>query len=179
MSTTQEILNMAIDCGFTNVGELKMSALEFLPAVRDMCAADRCRKYGTCWTCPPGCGTLEEVTAKASQYSRGVLLQTTAELEDDFDIEAMQQAEQNQKASFMVFVEKLRREYPNCLPMATGGCTICPQCTFPNAPCRFPDKAIPSMEAYGLLVSKVCEKSNLAYYYGPKTLTYTSCVLID
>lgn len=179
MSTTQEILNMARNCGFTHVGELKMNALEFLPAVRDMCAADRCQKYDTCWTCPPGCGTLEEVAAKASRYQRGVLLQTTAELEDDFDIETMQRAEQNQKEAFMVFVERLRGEYPDCLPMATGGCTICAQCTYPDAPCRFPDKAIPSMEAYGLLVSKVCEKSDLLYYYGPKTLTYTSCVLID
>ena len=122
---------------------------------------------------------ITPTAAHAARYRRGVLLQTTAELEDDFDIEAMQQAEADQKKSFLTFVEQLRREYPDCLPMATGGCTLCPQCTYPDAPCRFPKKAIPSMEAYGLLVSKVCEKSGLPYYYGPRTLTYTSCVLID
>lgn len=179
MSTTQEIIRLAQRCGFTHVGELKMEALDFLPAVRDMCAADRCQKYGKSWTCPPGCGTLEEISARVARYNRGVLLQTTAELEDDFDVERMQQAEQDQKCAFLKFVDALRREYPCCLPMATGGCTICPQCTYPDAPCRFPDRAIPSMEAYGLLVSKVCEKSGLPYYYGPSTLTYTSCVLID
>ena len=179
MATTQELLQMAQECGFTHVGELNVDALEFLPEVRDMCSADRCQKYGTSWTCPPACGTLEEAAAQAAKYSRGVLLQTTAELEDDFDVEAMMQAEQDQKRSFLDFVERLRQEYPDCLPMATGGCTLCPQCTYPDAPCRFPKKAIPSMEAYGLLVSKVCEQSNLPYYYGPKTLTYTSCVLID
>ena len=179
MSTTQEILQMAQECGFSHVGELNVGALEFMPEVRDMCAAGRCQKYGTSWTCPPACGTLEEAAAHAAKYSRGVLLQTTAELEDDFDVEAMMQAEQDQKRSFLDFVERLRQEYPDCLPMATGGCTLCPQCTYPDAPCRFPKKAIPSMEAYGLLVSKVCEQSGLPYYYGPKTLTYTSCVLID
>ena len=179
MSSTEEILALAKECGFTHVGELKMDALEFLPEVRDMCSADRCHKYGKSWTCPPGCGTLEEAAATASRYHRGVLLQTTAQLEDDFDIESMQQAEVDQKNSFSSFVEQLREEYPGCLPMATGGCTLCAQCTYPDAPCRFPDKAIPSMEAYGLLVSKVCEKSGLPYYYGPRTLTYTSCVLID
>ena len=179
MSTTEEILELARNCGFTHVGELNIAALEFMPEVRDMCSADRCHKYGRSWTCPPGCGTLEEVAAKASAYTRGVLLQTTAQLEDDFDIEGMQQAEADQKNSFSAFVEQLRVEYPDCLPMATGGCTLCAQCTYPDAPCRFPKKAIPSMEAYGLLVSKVCEKSGLPYYYGPQTLTYTSCVLID
>ena len=179
MSTTKEILELARNCGFTHVGQLNMSALEFMPEVRDMCSADRCQKYGRSWTCPPGCGTWEEVAAQAAAYTRGVLLQTTAQLEDDFDIEGMQQAEVDQKTSFAAFVEQLREEYPNCLPMATGGCTLCPQCTYPDSPCRFPKKAIPSMEAYGLLVSKVCEKSDLPYYYGPRTLTYTSCVLID
>ena len=32
------------------------------------------------------------------------------------------------------------------------------------------------MEAYGLFVSDVCVRSNLAYNYGPRTLTYT-CLL--
>ena len=30
---------------------------------------------------------------------------------------------------------------------------------------------------YGLFVSDVCVRSNLAYNYGPRTLTYTACVL--
>ena len=111
MSTTEEILTLAKTCGFTHVGELKMEALEFLPAVRDMCSADRCQKYGRSWTCPPGCGTLEEAAAKAARYHRGVLLQTTAQLEDDFDIETMQQAEADQKQSFLTFVEQLRQEH--------------------------------------------------------------------
>ena len=33
------------------------------------------------------------------------------------------------------------------------------------------------MEAYGLLVSDVCRRSGLGYYYGTGTMTYTSCVL--
>ena len=179
MSTTQEIIQMAQECGFDHVGQLNVAALEFMPAVRDMCAAGRCRKYGTSWTCPPACGTLEEAAQQASKYHRGVLLQSTAQMEDDFDVEAMTDTEQAQKERFSLFLERLRQEYPDCLPMATGGCTLCPQCTYPDAPCRFPDKAIPSMEAYGLLVSKVCEQSGLPYYYGRHTITYTSCVLID
>ena len=178
MSTTEEILTLAKECGFTHVGELNMDALEFLPAVRDMCSADRCQKYGRSWTCPPGCGTLDEVAAEASRYRRGVLLQTTARLEDDFDIEAMQQTETDQKQSFAAFVEQLRREYPDCLPMATGGCTLCPECTYPDAPCRFPQKAIPSMEAYGLLVNQVCTDNGVPYNYGEERIAYSGCLLL-
>ena len=67
----------------------------------------------------------------------------------------------------------------HCLPLTAGSCTLCRKCTYPERPCRFPKKRFSSMEAYGLLVSDVCLKSGLKYYYGPKTITYTSCILTD
>ncbi len=175
----QALLKLAAEVGFEHAGELNVAALEFLPEVREMCAADRCRSYGRCWTCPPGCGTLEEISARAAAYRRGILLQSTGKLEDDFDVETMMGTEARQKARFKDFVSRVREEYPACLPMSSGACTVCPVCTYPDAPCRFPHLAIPSMEAYGLVVSRVCEGSGLPYYYGPKTITYTACVLVD
>lgn len=174
-----KLLTLAAQCGFDHAGPLNVACLEFNPAVRDMCAADRCNNYGRCWSCPPGCGTLEEIAAKAAAYHRGILLQSTGNMEDDFDVETMFDTEKLQKSRFMDFVTKVREVYPNCLPMASGACTICPTCTYPDAPCRFPQLAIPSMEAYGLLVSKTCEDSGLPYYYGPLTITYSGCVLVD
>ena len=35
------------------------------------------------------------------------------------------------------------------------------------------------MEACGLFVSKVCEDSGMRYYYGPRTITFSCCVLTD
>ena len=177
--TQQKLLALAAEYGFDHAGELNVSALEFDPAVREMCAADRCQSYGRRWSCPPGCGTLEDVAAKAVAYHRGILLQSTGEMEDDFDVETMFDTEKLHKERFRAFAAKVREEYPGCLPMASGACTVCPECTYPDAPCRFPLLAIPSMEAYGLVVSKVCEDSGLPYYYGPRTITYTSCVLVE
>lgn len=153
--------------------------LAFLPEVREMCASDRCHMYGKCWTCPPGCGTLEEIRKKALTYRRGILLQSTGCLEDEFDAETMQQTEARHKQRFRAFAEQLRQWAPGCMPMGSGPCEICSSCTYPDQPCRFPQKAVPSMEACGLLVSEVCQSSGLGYYYGPKTMTYSSCALID
>ena len=63
------------------------------------------------------------------------------------------------------------------LPLTAGTCTLCHTCTYPDRPCRHPKQRLSSMEAYGLFVSDVCVRSNLAYNYGPRTLTYTACVL--
>lgn len=177
--TMEALLALAEEVGFSHAAPLNTAALSFLPEVRDMCAADKCHSYGRSWTCPPHCGTLEEMARRAKGFSGGILVQSTAALEDDFDVETMMDTEKIHKERFFNFVEAVRAREEHILPMAAGACTICAQCTCPDAPCRFPDKAIPSMEACGLVVSQVCEGSGLPYYYGPLTLTYTSCVLAD
>ena len=57
----------AQDIGFSHWGIFSVSALKFLPEVRDACASDRCGRYGKSWSCPPACGTLEECAAAAKK----------------------------------------------------------------------------------------------------------------
>jgi predicted metal-binding protein len=164
--------------GFEEAGSLNMEALVFRPEVREMCEADRCKSYGKCWSCPPGCGTLEEISERAKAYPGGILVQSVAQLEDEFDIETMMEIEKLHKKRFARFVEEVRDMQPDCLPMSAGACSVCEICTCPDAPCRFPDQAIPSMEAYGLFVSDVCARSGMKYNYGTCTICYTSCILL-
>jgi predicted metal-binding protein len=168
----------ALAGGFSNAGELNVGALRFMPEVREMCAADKCRQYGRNWTCPPACGSVEEAAGRAGRYSFGMLVQTTARMEDDFDYETIQEAGTRHKGNFRALVAALRGRYPDMLPMSAGACDVCEVCTYPGAPCRHPGEAIPSMEAYGLWVSKVCELSGVPYNYGAGTITYTSCYLL-
>ena len=177
--TDQELLDLAAQCGFDHAGALNVAAMRFDPAVRDMCAADRCRSYGRCWTCPPGCGTLGRLEREMKGYARGLLVQTTAPLEDEFDAAGMEQARTRHRRSFEALVRCLRRfGQQDCLPLTAGACRVCLSCTYPGAPCRFPQKRMASMEACGLLVSEVCSRSGLGYFYGTGTVTYTSCVLL-
>lgn len=178
MTDLPSLLELARTHGFEHAGEMQTKALKFLPEVRDMCAADRCRCFGKNWTCPPLCGSLEQSVSRVADFSWGVLVQTVGRLEDDFDYEAMEAAALVHQGRFHAFVDDVRRESPRLLAMGAGPCTLCPECTCPEAPCRFPDQAITSMEAFGLFVSQVCESNHLDYNRGPLTVTYTSCVLL-
>ena len=173
------LIKLALEAGFSQAGELNMGALVFSPEVREMCAADRCRSYGRSWSCPPACGSLEQISERAARYSRGILVQTTGQMEDDFDLEAIALTERSHRAHFDTLARQTLILFPGALPMAAGCCTRCKKCTYPDRPCRFPNKSFPSMEAYGLLVSRVCQESGLKYYYGPRTMTFTSCILTD
>ena len=146
---------------------------------RAMCADGRCGRYGHNWACPPGCGSIEAAARRIAGFDAGILVQTTGMLRDDFDYESIAATECAHKRRFADFARQMRRLHPGCLPLTAGSCTLCARCTYPDRPCRYPTKRLSSMEAYGLFVSDICTRSGLAYNYGPRTMTYTSCVLYN
>ena len=179
MLNYEELAREGEAAGFTHVAPLKVSTIQLLPEVREMCEANTCGAYGKKWSCPPGCGSLEECRQRIGRYTAGILVQTVGNLEDEMDYESMQETSQRHKEAFAALHEQLRGQYPGMLAVGTGGCTQCPTCTYPDAPCRFPDKMVSSMEAYGMLVSQVCKDNDLPYYYGKCTLAYTGCFLLE
>ncbi|MDO5484886.1 MAG: DUF2284 domain-containing protein [Sarcina sp.] len=176
--TKENAAALAEEYGFAGRGIFAVRDLKFMEEVRDMCRANKCGLYGKTWTCPPACGTLEDSRRKAEKYKWGIVLQTTAQMEDEFDGEAIEDAQIRQKKRFADYCARLREAGEDFLPMGSGGCGVdCGECTYPDAPCRFPDQAFTSIEAYGLIVTDVCRLADTPYYYGRNTVTFTSCVL--
>ena len=68
----KKIEQMGMEQGFSHVVLLDCDTIELKPEVRQMCAADTCHKYDKCWSCPPGCGSLEECEAKVRDAVRNV-----------------------------------------------------------------------------------------------------------
>lgn len=176
MLTYTELEQLAKAAGFHQVAPLRAETIELNPEVRQMCR--QCHAFGTRWSCPPACGTLEQCREHISRYQEGILVQTVRELEDELDGEGMMEAEAAHIAHFHQLYAQLRVYYPDLLPLGTGGCRLCQSCTYPDASCRFPDRMVSSMEAYGMLVMQICKSNQLSYYYGPKTISYTGCFLL-
>ena len=169
---------IAREAGFKHMTYLDVSTMELRQEVRDMCAVNTCGKYDKSWACPPGCGSLEENRAKTAQYKWGIIVQTTGQLEDSLDFETIQELSEEHKTNFLALLDPMREAFPGMLALGAGTCTLCAKCTYPDEPCRFPDKRISSVEAFGLVVSDFCTANNIPYYYGPDTMTYTSCCLL-
>ena len=140
------------------MGPLPVQALECLPEVREMCAAHRCHAYGRRWTCPPGCGTLEDCARRLAGYRSGLLVQSTGRLEDDFDAETMLETERIHKERFAALAAEARRSAPDVLPLERGPARCVPSVPIRTGPAGSRTGAVVSMEAYGLLVSRVCAR---------------------
>lgn len=177
MKEYKELIDKAVETGFSHAAPLECTTIKLRTEVRDMCAA--CHMYDKNWACPPGCGSLDECRVRVGQYKSGLLVQMTAELEDAMDGETMMETEAEHRENFKEFRMYLQELYPDMLALGAGCCSVCKKCSYPDSPCRFPEKAISSMESYGMLITQVCQDNNLPYYYGDLTITYTGCYLLE
>ena len=178
MESYNELADTAKIYGFTHFAKLDISTLEFMQEIRDMCNPKQCRSYNKSWSCPPACASLDEMQKRVKKHTTGILVQTVGELEDNMDWDGIMETGARHKENFGKMREKLNKKYSPLLAMGAGECKLCETCTYPDAPCRHPDKMEVSMEASGLFVSKVCTDNNIAYNYGPNKMAFTSCFLL-
>ena len=171
------VMTFAGQAGF-KAARFDASALEPKQEVRSYCVQDKCNRYNASWSCPPACGSLEEMKDRMSRYSTGILLMTVIETGGHYDPGTIRHGADH-KERFDALVRQTRTLFPDCLPMGAGSCTRCAECTYPDAPCRFPDELYYSMEASGLMVKDVCDLSGMPYYWGPDRVCFFSCILIN
>lgn len=169
MNTLQDILHQA---GITQYGIVSTQDIHFSPEVRRMCAMNTCRQYGKSWACPPALGTLEACRARVCQYDKMLVFSIKYDLEDSFDFEGMQEGMSQFKTACRAIDAAVRPLISDYLMMSNEGCDLCKTCTYPDAPCRFPDKAHGSLEGYGIFVNELAESAGMNYINGVNTVTY-------
>ena len=112
-----DFLSLAAEGGFSHCAPLCMAAAVPRREVRGMCAADRCGKWGRCWSCPPACGTLEQAASRIARFDRGILVQSTAKLADDFDYDGIQALSRTHAQRFAALARQMRLLCTRTLPL--------------------------------------------------------------
>jgi len=166
--------------GIWQWGRVSTDDLQIHQEVRDICKGDGCHCYATNWACPPAYGELDECTARVMRYQTVWVFTVKYDLEDSFDFEGMAEGGKRFK-EVAANVRDYAREVTggDCMVLANGGCNLCAKCTYPDAPCRFPDKMMESLEGYGVLVNRLAASANVKYMNGPNTVTYFGVVICD
>lgn len=177
MKLSSILRQTAIDCGLTEVGLIKTSDITFYPEVRRICEGNSCGGYNKTWACPPAVGTLDACKERVKSYENMFLFSQKFQLEDSFDFEGMHHGMISFKTTVDPFADNAKTLIPNALILSNEGCNRCKECTYPDAPCRFPDKLYPSIEGFGFIVSELATKAGIKYNNGPNTVTFFGAVL--
>lgn len=174
----QEMIAIALDAGALKATVIDTDSIVLNATFRDICKSNGCGMYGRCWMCPPDIGDIEPLMAEVRGYKHGLLYQTVADIEDSFDIEGMQEAGKRHVMVSQRLEAFLMLQLDKHLHLSCGGCRLCERCAkLDGLPCRDPERAMPSMEGYGIDVYNTCKPTELKYINGQNTVTYFGIVL--
>ena len=175
-----KLLSETIEAGAFKSAIIPVSDIKTDTYFRDLCKANTCGNYGKNWTCPPFAGDIQELINKLRTYEWAMVYQTVGELEDSYDFEGMMEAGNlhNQLVIKMRDIVKETVSFPRILHLGAGGCRVCETCAKRvDEPCRHPDLAISSLEAWGINVSSLAASAGMKYINGQNTVTYFGAVL--
>lgn len=180
MNNAQSLQRAIADCGFFNSAVLPISQVVLNRCFRDQCKSNACGNYGQCYMCPPDVGDIDQLMAQAQQYDSAVIYQTIFSIEDSFDIEGMLEAGRMHNQCSQRIQAFLAAQPPaSFLHLSAGGCRYCERCAKRDGlPCRAPQHALPSLEAYGIDVYHTALNASLRYINGTNTVTYFGMVLL-
>ena len=71
-----DLIKEALSMGFADAAIMDTKDLVFVPEYRQFCEDNLCGNYNLVPACPPACGTVEEMQAKALKYEKALVLQT-------------------------------------------------------------------------------------------------------
>ena len=173
----EEVERLSREAGFSHAAVIPVSSLVFDPSLRRYCEENLCGNYGRNYSCPPSCGTPEEMRRKTETYRQAWIFQTIAEA-DWRDAEKLKEIRSSHNARSRELIRRLRERGEEGLPMLAGPCSICESCAEQEGgSCLFPEQQASCISAYCMSAEKMAEEAGLLYWCGEGRVAFFSLYL--
>ena len=146
---------------------------------RKLCEMNLCKEYGATWGCPPGVGTEKECLNVIDKFSKTAILIRKHENVDTKNEALLRGLSACHQDVCREFSEILRKKGYEVLPLGNGGCSYCSDCSYPNDPCRFPDKKVTSMSGYGIMIEEYLKSQNIDFEFRQDSITLYGLILYN
>ena len=178
--TDSEIIRLATAEGFAAAAIVDTRQIVFDPAFRPYCEENRCGQYGANYSCPPDCGTPEEMKQRILAHRKALVLQTVWEIADYSDAPAIKAAKQGHNAAELRLVKAMRQAGYDGLTVGASGCALCTPCAqVQGLPCKFPELKYSCMSAYCVFVKKLADACGMEYDCGEGLLGLFGMYVFD
>ena len=184
-NTDKFLVKCAKEIGAHQYGWVNVKDLKYYDKVREMCAANYCGRYGTNWACPPGTGTLDERKALNDVFRKMMLISAIYDLPDKelgadaYEDPDVMRCMRDFSGKMRTFQELVEKRVDDFIIYTNGGCNICKKCTYPDAPCRFPDKLQPALEGTGFMVNELASAAGMDYFIDAKSIIFFGAIAYD
>ena len=168
--TDNELIKLAKEEGF-HAAVICAKEIPVDGSFRKFCEDNLCGKYNANYSCPPACGTPEEVRQRLHSAEKALVLQSIHEIGSYENKEAILKSKKDLNLAILRMTEDLRKNGADCFCLGYGGCPLCNPCKqVEGEPCAFPEKRISCMSAYCIDVGKLAGKCGLEFAWVPEKL---------
>lgn len=178
-----DIINRAKELGFTYAKIVAVEDFEFSPEFRVCCEDNLCGNYGASYSCPPLCGTVEQMIEKTKKYKNGFLICTACDGVDAYDWEQADliKADHIQRQNLLMKELLEAGALPqDGLPIYAGACSLCETCKAKEGkPCVMPDKVACCLSAYCINVTVLSEKAGIPISWDGDQISFYSMYLYN
>ena len=175
-----EIIELSIAEGFYGAEVISTDKIVFDASFRPYCEENLCGQYGANYSCPPDCGTPEQMKQRVLAYKKALVVSTEWEIEDFTQTDKLKEAKALHNAAMLRVIKKLKNEGHNGVMIGASGCTLCKPCKLASGePCEHPDMMYSCMAAYCIWVKKLAEDCNMNYDYKNKILPFFGMYVFD
>ena len=172
-----DLVVSARECGFDDACLVDPSIIQCRQEIRDICTNGLCPMPGTCWSCPPGCGSLEDRRAFIAGFQQGVVLQTIRRDFDYMDMEATGKVKVEHDQRLFALLDILRSGGEKPQVFTSGGCGLCAPCSYPE-PCLKPEERFEAISSSGIDLDELCGRIGMEYSFQKGTLRFVSIILL-
>lgn len=175
-----EVVALSNKAGFENASYFKTEDLVFNPQFRTYCAENYCGQFECNYSCPPICGTTDEMKKRVWRYTNGILLSEGCCVSDFEDNETISKTRMLLNSKTIDFLKILRKNNVDAMMIGSSGCKLCEKCLLTvKKPCKYPDLRYSCMSAYCINVKDISEKCEMKYDYDGKVLNFFSAILFN
>lgn len=171
--TTEKMIALAEREGFCGAAVTDTSRIAFDSAFRPYCEENLCGQYGVNYSCPPACGTPEEMKERVLSYPKVLVLKSECEVENFQQREKLLAGKKWHNDAMFRLIAELRKEGHEGFMIGASGCSLCKPCAMAKGePCKFPELRYSCMSAYCIHVKRLAQDCGMKYDYENGILPY-------
>ena len=175
-----EIIQAALAEEFCQAEIIETNKIIFDAAFRPYCEENLCGQYGANYSCPPDCGTPEQMKNKVLAYKKALVVRTEWEIEDFSQTNTIRNVKALHNAAMFRLIRNLRTEGHNGVMIGASSCTLCNPCKrISGAACVHPSMMFSCMAAYCIHVKKLAEDCGMKYDYKGGILPFFGMYVFD
>lgn len=160
----KNFLQQAAALGFSGCATVDVNQIPFDASLLKYCQENLCGRYGANYSCPPYCGTPQQMKDKVLSCKGAVVVQSVFDNVNFDDAEAVSCCKALHNSRLCQLLQYANQQGRNAFVIGATGCEKCNPCLVAvGQPCPYGEQVFSCTSAYCIDVAKLLQVCNLAY----------------